>query len=185
MLLFSVSKSNLRLLFQNKDFKFRKLVLSLVAFVVAAATLFTENFLWNNLIEGKEIEEKTNIDINPYIQKHKDKTYVFGGNALLIFYFHHEDAFYAPKIPDNIVGAVGWVVGSTCYLDQVEEHNIPNLYNNMIDNDNVSFVLDDNSKKLIELFYNGHYAKQNEKIALKAEEKFQGYAIYNVIRESK
>lgn len=68
---------------------------------------------------------------------------------------------------------------------KVEEHNIPHMYIEMIDNDNVSFVLDDNSKKLIELFYNEHYAKQNEKLTLKAEEKFQGYAIYNVIRESK
>lgn len=185
LLLFSASKSNLRVLFQNKDFKLRRLGLSLIAFVVAAASLFTDSVLWNNLIEGKDIEEKTNVDINPYIQEYDDKTYVFGGNALLIFYFHHEDAFYAPKIPDNIVGAVGWAVGSTYYLDQIDTHNIPRMYNDMIDNDNVSFVLDDSRKELIELFYNEHYAKQNEKMTLKAEKEFQGYAIYNVIRESK
>ena len=59
------------------------------------------------------------------------------------------------------------------------------MYNDMIDNDNVSFVLDDSRKELIELFYNEHYAKQNEKMTLKAEKEFHGYAIYNAIRENK
>lgn len=59
------------------------------------------------------------------------------------------------------------------------------MYNDMIDNDNVSFVLDNKSKEFVVLFYNEHYAKQNEKITLKAEKELKGYAIYNVIRENK
>ena len=158
--------------------------MALIVFSVAVTSLFTENFLWNNLIEGNVVEDKTSIDINPYIQEHKDKTYVFYGKALLTFYMKHEDALYVPHVPDNTVGFVGWVVGSTYYLDQVVEHSIPHMYKDMIDNDNVSFVLEDSKKELVELFYNEHYTGEHEKIALEIEEEFQGYSIYNVIRIS-
>lgn len=123
--------------------------------------------------------------MNSYIQEHYDKTYVFTDKAIRIFYKNYDDVFNAPYIPDNTVRFVGWAVGSSYYLDQLEEHNIPHLYIEMIDNDNVSFVLDNKSKEFVVLFYNEHYAKQNDKIALKAEKEFHGYAIYNVIRESK
>lgn len=192
LLLFSLKKDNLRILFQNKDLKFRKIGVFLVSVVIAVSVVLTEAFIWNDMIYTLPKEDRTNCEMNEYVKENDDKTYVFCNESLRQFGGNYIQPQKTPYILENTVFFVTWAVGSHFYIDQLKDHNIPHMFKDMIDNDNVSFVFDNaykmetyRTKDLIETYYNSHYAGQNEKIVLKAEKEFDEYVIYNVVTEVK
>lgn len=186
--LFSVNKKNIRAVIQSKNFKLRKICVPVVCAVLATSCIFTELFIWNNVIYILPIEDKTNSELNKYVKENSEKTFVFDSISLRAFGENYGNPFKEAFSPKNTVEFVGWNVGSPYYLGKLNQHGIPHMFKDMINNEDVSFVLttgfyfkEHNAKYLIEMYYNEHYAEKNGSIVLETEKEFDDYAIYKVV----
>lgn len=192
LLLFSLEKDSMRIRFQNMDFRLRKIGVFLISAIIAVSALLTESFIWSDMIYKLPKEDRTKCEMYDYVKENENKTYVFNNESLREFCGNYVKPQKAPYILDNTVFFVTWTVGSPYYLNQLEEHNIPHMFEDMIDNDYVSFVLKNEHtedycyiKDMVETYYNDHYAEKNEKIVLKSEKEFDGFTIYSVVTEKK
>lgn len=188
VLLLSVNKNNLRRVFQNKNFKLKKVLIPVICTALTISFVFTELLIWNNMIYKLPAEDRTDCELNKYVKANSDKTFVFDLSLLRVFGENYVNPLKEAYTPENTVEFAGWNVGSPYYMEKLNEQNIPYMFKDMINNEDASFIFTTssfdkelNAKDLVQTYYNEHYAEKNESIVLETEKEFDDYAIYKVV----
>lgn len=125
-----------------------------------------------------------------YTQQHENTVFVCELENYREAFYNYSEPLGAPKTNDNIIHFLGWMVGSPYYHRELQNHQITQLFDDMIDSGTIKLVLKQKNnegrdlREMYELYYNEHYSNGSE-ILLKEEDRVGDNIIYSIVSSTK
>ncbi|MCQ2514931.1 MAG: hypothetical protein MJ089_07585 [Ruminococcus sp.] len=151
-------------------------------FTMVLTFVLIGSFAISILTVKNEIREKYgfNSDIISYIETNDKNSYVVI-NTSNSFYLNYYEPLKSTYIPDNVILATGWYIGSSYTNNLMYENNIENIYKDIIDKkDKFLIVTEQRNIGYISEYINSHYSEANQEIEFKLIDNQAGYKIYHL-----
>jgi hypothetical protein len=154
-----------------------------VIFIVLIVLISSFTFVHRNAVTTAVKPTLAGNEVMNYVYTHQDKFFITDRFKSARYY--NEQYYYkhplAPLLDGferNLAGLGQWPMMSPYQHKKMAEHDLSNLFGDIIDNDDVFLIYDDVSD--IEKFFNRHYTKEGEEIYLYLVERIDDYKIWQV-----
>lgn len=170
-------RANLMDMMRNQGKKIKKGLFACAVAVSMLLTVSVESCVWSNLyIDNTVTCSNDKTDILSFFEEHPETLFVHKTSV----YAYFDEAYYNPDLlpsfPDNTLNYAGWNIASAGYDRLLAEKGVTNLFEQMIDNEHMQFVLIENEDfdvaHMYEEYYNIHYAKNGKHIRIIQEKEF-------------
>lgn len=131
-------------------------------------------------VQGIDISPTDNKDIINYFESHENNQYIIL-NTRNTFYPNYYEPLKPTYIPDNVILAGGWYIGSSYTNNLLQKNDITNIYKDIIDEKN-KFLITTEYRDIgnISEYINSHYSEANQEIEFKLIDNQAGYKIYHL-----
>ncbi len=182
-MLAGMSNDRLRARFRSVSMPKKRFAYSVIALFSAAAIVLTGYFNYHSKPITRNITA-TDPGLRNYVSDHPEDVFIYNTKLYASLDNSRRFALQTSDCPDNAVVFADWQTSSYYYDNELKEHGIGNLFQEMIDNPHRHFVLYRPTCRMIAKFYNDHYAKPGETIKLIIETKSRlnkWFAVYKVV----
>ena len=186
-MLIAMSNDRLRVRYKNLSVGVKRFYTCVVALFCAAAIVFTGYYNYHSKPVSRDVAEPE-LALQDYINDRPSDVFVYNTKLYSTLDTSRRFALRVSDCPENAVVFADWQTSSYYYDNELKEHGIGRLFEEMIDDPHRHFVLYRPQCKDVARFYNDHYAKPGQKIKLIVEtnkdvNKF--YAVYKVVTVEK